>query len=222
MTMTAAHDAARTQMINQQLRAWDVLDRDVLEIFARVPRDAFVPAHYAQLAFADVEIPLGEGERMLAPKVAGRIVQAVAPKPTDRVLQVGVGAGYLAACLAAAACSVRALEVREDLVALARKNLSAAGVRNVSVEQGNVFDAETLGNQAYDVIVLTGSLPVNDERFQRQLALGGRLFVVVGAGLVMEARLIERTAADQWRSTVLFETVLKPLTGARATERFRF
>ena len=223
MPMTpAATEAARAQMIQQQLRAWEVLDPSVLEVFARVPREKFVPPAYTELAFADIEIPLGHGDRMLAPKVAGRILQAVAPQPTDRVLQVGVGSGYLAACLAACACSVRGLEVREDLVALARKNLAASGVRNVTVEQKNVFETDALGNSNYEVIVLTGSLPVADERFERQLTIGGRLFAVIGTGLVMEARLIERTAAEQWRSTALFETVLKPLVGARQPESFRF
>lgn len=218
----AAKAAAREQMIHQQLRAWDVLDQDVLQIFDHIPRELFVPPAYAELAFADLEIPLGGGDRMLAPKVAGRIVQAVAPKPTDRVLLVGVGAGYLAACLAARACSVRGLELREDLAIAARQNLQNAGVRNVSVEQVNAFAPEALGSVAYDVIVLCGSLPVADPRFQQQLAIGGRLFAVIGSGLVMEARLIERVGTDQWRSTTLFETVLKPLVGAKAVERFRF
>lgn len=218
----AAKAAAREQMIHQQLRAWDVLDQDVLQIFDHIPRELFVPPAYVELAFADLEIPLGGGDRMLAPKVAGRIVQAVAPKPTDRVLLVGVGAGYLAACLAARACSVRGLELREDLAIAARQNLQNAGVRNVSVEQVNAFAPEALGSVAYDVIVLCGSLPVADPRFQQQLAIGGRLFAVIGSGLVMEARLIERVGTDQWRSTTLFETVLKPLVGAQAVERFRF
>ncbi len=223
MPMTATEtEAARHQMVQQQLRAWQVLDQGVLDVFKRMPRELFVPEAYAGLAFADAEIPLGGGDRMLEPKVAGRIVQAVDPKPTDRVLLVGVGAGYLAACLAAKACSVRGVDVRDDLVALARRNLQAAGVRNVSVEQRSAFDAEVLSGGAYDVIVLTGSLAAPDARFERQLAIGGRLFAVIGTGLVMEARLIERTAQNDWRSTTLFETALKPLVGAPQPERFSF
>lgn len=223
MSMTAAATlAAREQMIQQQLRAWDVLDQDILAIFARVPRETFVPEAYASLAFADVEIPLGGGDRMLAPKVAGRILQAVAPQPTDRVLLIGVGSGYLAACLGAAACSVRALEIREDLITNATRNLKAAGVRNVTIEQRNAFEDSALGNAAYDVIVLTGSLPLPDPRFQQQLAVGGRLFAVIGTGLVMDARLIERTAAEAWRSSSLFETALKPLVGAPQPQSFSF
>lgn len=219
---TTATDAAREQMIQQQLRTWEVLDPGILEIFERVPREAFVPAAYAELAYADLEIPLGGGDRMLAPKVVGRIVQAVAPQPTDRVLLVGVGSGFLAACLAARACSVRGLELREDLATAATRHLKEAGVRNVTVECRNAFDPEALGSGAYDIIVLAGSLPVPDDRFQRQLAIGGRMFAVIGSGLVMDARLIERTTADAWRSSSLFETALKPLVGARQPERFNF
>ena len=223
MSMNAATKAAaREQMIHQQLRAWDVLDKDVLDIFDHIPREMFVPPAYTELAFAALEIPLGRGDRMLAPKVVGRIVQAVAPKATDRVLLVGVGTGYLAACLAARACSVRGLEVREDLASAAGQNLQNAGVRNVTIEQANAFAPEALGSAAYDVIVLAGSLPLPDQRFQQQLAIGGRLFAVIGSGLVMEARLIERVAADQWRSTALFETAFKPLVGAPVAEQFRF
>jgi len=223
MPMTpAATEAARAQMIQQQLRAWEVLDPSVLEVFARVPREKFVPPAYTELAFADIEIPLGHGDRMLAPKLAGRIVQAVAPRSTDRVLLVGVGSGYLAACLAARALSVRGLELREDLATTAASHLKNAGISNVTVECRNAFEPEALGSGAYDVIVLTGSLPVPDERFARQLAVGGRMFVVIGSGLVMEARLVERTAAEAFRSTSLFETALKPLVGARQPERFNF
>ncbi len=223
MPMTpAATEAVREQMIHQQLRAWEVLDPNVLDIFARVPREKFVPTAYTELAFADIEIPLGGGDRMLAPKVAGRIVQAVAPQPTDRVLLVGVGSGFLAACLAARACSVRGLELREDLAATATTHLNTAGVRNVTVECRNAFEPEALGSGAYDIIVLAGSLPVSDERFARQLAIGGRLFVVIGSGLVMEAKLIERTGVEAFRSTTLFETALKPLVGAHQPERFSF
>ncbi|MBM4191541.1 MAG: protein-L-isoaspartate O-methyltransferase [Gammaproteobacteria bacterium] len=219
---SAATEAAREQMIQQQLRAWEVLDPSILEVFARVPREKFVPPAYVELAFADIEIPLNADDRMLAPKVAGRIMQAVTPLPTDRVLLVGVGTGFLAACLAARACSVRGLELREDLAVIAIQNLRNAGVRNVTVECRNAFEPEALLNGAYDVIVLSGSLPVPDERFAGQLAIGGRLFAVIGLGPVMEAYLIERVAAEAFRSTGLFETALKPLVGARQPERFNF
>jgi protein-L-isoaspartate(D-aspartate) O-methyltransferase len=215
-------DVAREQMINQQLRAWDVLDQQVLSAFAGIPREVFVPAAYRELAYADIEIPLGHGDHMLAPKLAGRIVQAVAPKPTDRVLEIGTGSGYLTAALASFACSVRSLEIRADLAAQATAHLASVAVRNATVEQRDAYAAEALGNVAYDVIVLTGSLPMDDERYARQLAIGGRLFAVIGQGALMEATLIERVAADQFRRTVMFETSLKALLGAREPARFSF
>jgi protein-L-isoaspartate(D-aspartate) O-methyltransferase len=207
-------NAAREQMIHQQLRAWDVLDQAVLDTVSRVPREAFVPQGYAELAFADIELPLGQGDRMLAPKVVGRILQAVAPKPTERVLEVGTGSGFLTACLAASACSVRSLERREDL--------EAAAVRNATVETLDAYAEGALGSIAWDVIVLTGSLPIPDSRFEQRLAVGGRLFAVIGNGPVMEATLIERLGSQQWRRTSLFETSVKALVGARAPERFAF
>ena len=223
MSMTAIDlNAAREQMIHQQLRAWDVLDQAVLDTVSRVPRETFVPQGYAELAFADIELPLGQGDRMLAPKVVGRILQAVAPKPTERVLEVGTGSGFLTACLAASACSVRSLERREDLAAAARRHLEAAAVRNATVETLDAYAEGALGSIAWDVIVLTGSLPIPDSQFEQRLAVGGRLFAVIGNGPVMEATLIERLGSEQWRRTVLFETSLKALVGARAPERFAF
>lgn len=223
MSMTAIDlNAARDQMIHQQLRAWDVLDQSVLDTVGRVPRQLFVPEGYAELAFADIELPLGLGDRMLAPKVVGRILQAVAPSPTERVLEVGTGSGFLTACLAASACSVRSLERREDLASAARRHLESAAVRNASVEHLDAYAAGALGTIAWDVIVLTGSLPRPDARFEQQLAVGGRLFAVIGTGPVMEATLIERTGTEQWRRSVLFETSIKALVGAQAGEAFSF
>lgn len=212
----------REQMVQQQLRTWEVLDLAVLATFARLERERFVPASYTALAYADLEIPLGRGEYMLAPKVAGRIVQAVTPQPTDRVLEIGTGSGYLTAALAAHACSVTSLEIDAAQAASAREHLAAADVRNATVLTLDAFAPEALGHQPWDVIVLGGSLPVPDERFQRQLSLGGRLFVVVGEAPIMEARLIERTGAEAWRSTRLFETALRALHGARQPPSFQF
>jgi protein-L-isoaspartate(D-aspartate) O-methyltransferase len=215
-------DTAREQMIQQQLRAWHVLDQTVLDTFARVPRERFVPPAFAEVAFADTEIPLGGGDHMLAPKVAGRIVQSVAPQPTDRVLEVGTGSGFVSACLAARACSLRSLEIRADLAAQAAQNLRAAGVRNATVEHRDAYAPEALGNGAYEVIVLTGSLPARDARFEERLAPGGRMFVVLGSGPVLEASLVTRTADGSLSCAGLFETALKPLVGAPQPSGFRF
>lgn len=221
-SLRADSDRAREQMVQQQLRTWEVLDLSVLATFAQLDRERFVPAAYVALAYADLEIPLGRGEYMLAPKVAGRIVQAVLPQPTDRVLEIGTGSGYLTAALAAHACSVTSLEIDAERAAAAREHLSSAEVRNATVLTLDAFNPEALGHQPWDVIVLGGSLPVQDERFQRRLSVGGRLFVVVGEAPIMEARLIERTGSEAWRSTRLFETALPALRGATQPPSFHF
>lgn len=215
-------ESAREQMVHQQLRAWHVLSQTVLDTFSRVPREVFVPEAFREVAYADTEIPLGGDDHMLAPKVAGRILQAVAPKPTDRVLEIGTGSGYLTACLAVHGCAVRSLEIREDLARQARVNLSAAGVRNALVEHLDAYAPGALDGGPYEVIVLTGSLPAPDARFERLLTVGGRLFEVVGSGVTMDAALVERAADGSLHRRALFETVLRPLVGAPAPTAFTF
>ena len=212
--------AARRQMIEQQVRAWDVLDLEVLSVMERVPREEFAPPGYRDLAFADTCVPLAHGQSMLTPKVEGRILQALAIEPADSVLEVGTGSGYFAACLAGLARQVRTLEIFPDLAVAARDNLARTGIGNVAVE---TLDAMTLGADVeYDVIALTGSLPIHDPRFERALAVGGRLFVAVGQGPVMDARLVTRTGRDQWLRQSLFETVIDPLLHALRPSRFVF
>jgi protein-L-isoaspartate(D-aspartate) O-methyltransferase len=212
--------AARRQMIEQQVRAWDVLDLEVLSVMGRVPREEFVPPAYRELAFADMCIPLGHGQAMLAPMLEGRILQSLAIRAEDRVLEVGTGSGYFAACLAGLARQVRTLEIFPDLALAARDSLVRTGVGNVVVE---TMDAMTLGSDTdYDVIALTASLPAHDPRFERALAVGGRLFVVVGQGPAMDARLVTRTGRDEWLRQSLFETVMDPLVHAQRPSRFVF
>lgn len=215
-------ETVRHQMIQQQLRTWDVLDPQVLEIFEHLPREAFVPQGYADVAYADVTIPLGHGNCMLTPKVAGRILQAVRPRSTDSVLEIGTGSGYLTAALAAAAAHVRSLEIRADLATQASRVLTSTGARNANVEHRDAFAPEALGSGTHDVIVLTASLPQYDERFERQLAIGGRLFVVVGRAPAMTALLIERTGEHAWQRRELFDTSLEPLVGATGPSKFEF
>jgi protein-L-isoaspartate(D-aspartate) O-methyltransferase len=211
---------AREQMIEQQVRAWDVLDARVLETLRTVPREAFVPQQHRFLAFADVEIPLPCGQHMLRPSVAGRLLQAVALTGGERVLEVGTGSGFVTACLRTGGASVRSLELFPELVELARRNISSLGLRDIDVV---VQDATQLDSDArYDVIAVTASLPIPDERFQRQLAVGGRLFVVVGQPPVMEARLIRRITEDAWGTESLFETVIDPLVHATRPQGFVF
>jgi protein-L-isoaspartate(D-aspartate) O-methyltransferase len=212
--------AARRQMIEQQVRAWEVLDLGVLAVMERVPREAFAPAAYRELAFADLNVPLGHGQCMLTPKLEGRILQALEVQPEDRALEVGTGSGYFAACLGGLARTVRSVEIFPDLAEAARANLAQAGVHNVTVE---ALDAMTLDTEGgYDVIALTGSLPVYDGRFERALAAGGRLFVVTGRGPVMEAQRITRTGPAEFLRESLFETVMDPLIHAPEPPRFVF
>ncbi|MCP5329257.1 MAG: protein-L-isoaspartate O-methyltransferase [Steroidobacteraceae bacterium] len=215
-------EAAREQMIRQQVRAWDVLDARVLEILGQVPREQFVPPGFRELAFADAAIPLPHGERMLTPKVAGRILQALQVEADESVLEIGTGSGFLTACLALQAGSVRSLDIHADLADAARARLAALNLGRTEVVAADVFAADALGSGSYDVIVLTGSLPLPDPRFEQRLAIGGRLFVVVGEPPVMEARLVHRLGTQEWVAESLFETILPPLHGAAHREAFRF
>lgn len=211
---------ARHQMVEQQVRAWSVLDLKVLEVMDRLAREQFVPPAFRDVAYADMSVPLGHGQSMLAPKVEGRILQSLAIQPQDRVLEVGTGSGYFAACLAQLARSVRSIEIEPELADTARSNLERNGVRSVTVEIG---DAMTLSeDSAYDVIAVTGSLPVYDPRFERALTEGGRLFVTVGPGPVMDARTITRTGRGDWTVESLFETRIDPLVNAPRPPAFVF
>lgn len=215
------YELARHNMIEQQIRPWEVLDQRVLDLLARVKREDFVPPVYRALAFADMEIPLGHGEAMWCPKVEARVLQALALKRTDRVLEVGTGSGYLTALMAAQAMQVVSVEIHPDLMASAEAKLKAHGFANVVVKQGDA--ARDWGEDGrFDVIVLTGSTPVLPEAFFRRLNPGGRLFAVVGESPVMQAQLV--TCLDELarRTDVLFETELKPLVNALEPERFEF
>ena len=188
-------EQARFNMIEQQIRTWEVLDTRVLELLKEVPREEFVAEQYKGLAFADLEIPIGYGQTMLSPKMEARIVQAMQLKASDRVLEVGTGSGYLTALLAKMAGHVYSVESVVELSETARARLAAHGIRNVTLEVGNAAQGWT-AHAPYDVIVYTGSLPVAPERVQNSLAMDGRMFVVVGEAPVMEATMIRRISAD--------------------------
>ena len=213
-------ELAREQMIEQQVHAWDVFDERVLSTMRQIRREQFAPAPYGEVAFADAVIPLARGQVMLPAKIQGRILQALAPNPGDIALEVGAGSGYLSACLGRLTARVRSLEIFPELAELAQRNLFAAAVNNVSVE---VADGMQLTEQsAYDVIAVTGSLPLYDERFQQALRIGGRLFVVVGQAPVMEAWQVTRVGEREWQRESLFETVLTPLVNAPRPSEFVF
>ena len=214
-------EQARTNMVEQQIRTWEVLDQAVLDLLYAVPREDFVPPSCRTLAFVDMEIPIGDGEKMMAPKLEARIVQAVAPRKSERVLEVGTGSGYLTALLAHRAAHVHSVEIRPALAAFGRANLERHGADNVTLEIGDA--ARGWPTRApYDLIVLTGSTPVLPKALLEQLSPGGRLFAVVGEDPVMVARLVTCSAPGAFRSVELFDTVLAPLANAEHPPRFRF
>jgi protein-L-isoaspartate(D-aspartate) O-methyltransferase len=214
-------EQARANMVEQQIRPWEVLDPAVLELLYAVPREAFVPEPLRNLAFADLELPIGEGERMMAPKVEARILQALALRKTERVLEVGTGSGYLTALLARSAAQVHSLEIRPALAAFGRANLERHGIDNVTLEIGDGARGDAK-RAPYDAIVLTGSTPVLPASLREQLAPGGRLFAVVGEAPVMAARLVTCTAPGAYATLDMFDTVLAPLANAERASRFRF
>jgi protein-L-isoaspartate(D-aspartate) O-methyltransferase len=214
-------EQARFNMVEQQIRPWEVLDQAVLDLLYAVPREDFVPAAFRNLAFADLEVPIGEGEKMMAPKIEARLVQSLALRKTDRVLEVGTGSGYLTALLARCAAHVYSLEIRPGLAAFGRENLARHGADNVTLEIGDGARGDAK-RAPYDAIVLTGSSPVLPAALREQLAPGGRLFAVVGEPPVMVAQLVTCTAPGAFGTAALFDTVLAPLVNAEQPPRFRF
>jgi protein-L-isoaspartate(D-aspartate) O-methyltransferase len=214
-------EQARNNMVEQQIRTWEVLDQEVLDLLYVIPREEFVPPQHRALAFSDLELPLGEGERMWQPKLEARVLQELALKRADRVLEVGTGSGYLTALMAHRAAEVCSVEIRPALAAFGRANLERHGADNVILEAGDA--ARGWARHApYDAIVLTGSTPILPQGFLEQLAPGGRLFAVVGEAPAMQARLVTCAAPGASSSVDLFETVLRPLANAEQPRRFRF
>jgi protein-L-isoaspartate(D-aspartate) O-methyltransferase len=214
-------EQSRFNMIEQQIRPWDVLDFNVLELFKKVPREDFVPKEYQGLAFADVEIPLGEGQCMLSPKIEGRILQALQIQSHEKILEIGTGSGYLTALLAKSGAKVDSVELFPKLSKQAQKRLDDHRIKNVKLIHGDGV-AGLKGRAPYDVIVYTGSLPCYPDEIESQLTVGGRLFVVVGQGDAMEAWLVTRVSESQCHKKVLFETSLPILINAPEPSHFTF
>ena len=213
-------EQARFNMVEQQIRPWEVLDQDVLDLLYVVPREAFVPSGSKKLAFSDIEIPIGEGECMWAPRIEARAMQALGVRKSDRVLEVGTGSGYLTALLAHRAAHVHSVEIKPKLAEMGRANLARHGVENITLEVGD--GARGFGSGEYDAIVLTGSVPVFDDAICRQLKPGGRVFAVVGEPPVMTARIVRWVAPGSFTTTEIFETVVAPLHNVAAAPRFVF
>ena len=225
MTGTATavdFERARYNMIEQQIRPWDVLDQRVLDVITGLPREAFVPEKYkSTLAFSDICIPLEHGEYMMPPKLEGRLLQTLDLHPTDKVLEIGTGSGYLTACLARLAEQVISVDIYADFKYATERKLAGQAITNVEL---NVDDAaHGWGAEGqFDAIAVTGSLPVLHHGFHRSLRVGGRLFVIVGQPPMMEALLITRVGPEQWAQESVFDTMIPPLLNAAAPAVFRF
>lgn len=214
-------ERARFNMVEQQIRTWEVLDQRVLDLLMHVHREEFVPPQYRALAFVDMEIPIGHGERMLAPRLEARIVQELALRPRDKVLEVGTGSGYLTALLASLGRHVVSVEIVPEFTQTAGARLAAHGIANVTLETGDAARGWDR-HGPYDAIVLTGSVPVLSGAFQKSLRPGGRLFAVVGEPPVMQARLVTCGTAGACNAAALFETCIAPLKNAQQPARFVF
>lgn len=214
-------EQARHNMIEQQIRPWDVLDQRVLELMRRVPREDFVPKAYRNIAFTDMMIPIGHDQVMMEPKQEARLLQALSVQPHEKVLEVGTGSGYLTALLAGMAREVVSVEIVSELHEEAKKQLASHGIDNVTLELGDAANGWD-SRQPYDVIAVTGSLPAVPRGLRENLQIGGRLFAIVGSEPAMEAILITRINANEWREENLFETVIPPLMTEQKVQHFIF
>jgi protein-L-isoaspartate(D-aspartate) O-methyltransferase len=213
-------ELARQQMVQQQVRTWDVFDTAILSVLSSVPREQFVPAGLESLAFAETELPLPHGQLMMTPNVEGRMLQALDIKPSDKVLEIGTGSGFITACLARLAKSVTSIDLYEDFQKTAAADLADSGISNFDLQ---IMDAtQQLPDGKFDVIAVTGSIQKFDPRLVMALTDGGRLFVVVGSSPNMEARLVRRTGENDWQTTSLFETQLPALVNAGLAPQFSF
>ena len=214
-------ERARFNMVEQQIRPWEVLDPKVLELLHQVKREDFVPLAYKALAFADLEIPIGLDEKMLAPKFEARILQELAINPDDRILEIGTGSGYLTALLASQGAHVYSVDIVEAFLQIAGGRLAQYGLHNVTLEQGDAARGWD-EHGPYNVVVLTGSVPVLADAFQQSLSPQGRLFAVVGEAPAMDARLITCMAPGAWNTASLFETCIPSLRHAPQRTQFTF
>jgi protein-L-isoaspartate(D-aspartate) O-methyltransferase len=214
-------EQARSNMIEQQIRPWEVLNQAVLDVMAAVPREQFVPQRYRKLAFADLEIPLGHDQVMMSPKVEGRMLQALDIQPSDRILEIGTGSGYTAACMARLGGQVESVDIFKDFTQTAKENLIHIGLNGVNLQTGDAAKG-WLNEKRFDVVALTASLPVYDRCFEHSLEIGGRLFMIVGERPVMEAMLILRVGEQDFFRDKLFETAIPALVHATPAPEFVF
>ncbi len=218
-------EKARFNMVEQQIRPWNVFNTDVLTVLGEIPREKFTPGQYKNIAYTDTRIPVGSFEdqslSMMQPNLNGRILENLAITKDDLVLEIGTGTGYLTACLAKLARFVDSVDISAELVTQAEKNLSALGISNINLSTG---DASKGWDQkhCYDAIVLCGSMPAIPDAYKKLLRIGGRMFVVTGEAPAMTASLVTRSANDKWDTTALFETCITPLIHTQKAEAFVF
>ena len=213
-------DFARQQMIEQQVRAWDVLDPNVLNGLKEVPREAFVPEGFETLAFSDSEIPLGNGQMMMTPTIEGRVLQALGLVGDEKVLEIGTGSGFLTAVLAKMSAHVTSIDIYDEFIESARNCLADCDIDNVELMK--MDGTKDLPEGTFDAIAVTGSIQTLDSRFVDALNPGGRLFVVIGDAPAMSATLVTRADEDNWQSDALFETELAPLINGALPPQFSF
>jgi len=214
-------ELARFNMIEQQIRPWKVLDPQVLDLLSVIPREQFVPKGYQGLAFADIAIPLGNNRFMLHPREEGRLLQAIKPNSKEKVLVLGAGTGYVTALLASMAGSVTAIDSNEEFIATTTKNIDSLNISNVTL----ICSDAILGDRAnapYDAIVILGSMQVMSETIKEQLAVGGKMFCIIGKEPTMEALVISRVSDNEWQEEGLFETSVPALENSPEAEQFRF
>lgn len=219
--MSSHLDQCRYNMVEQQVRPWDVLDDKVLNTLETIPRDQYVPAQYLNLAYADTAIPLNDSQNMMHPIIEGRLLQLLDIQPEDNILEIGTGCGYLTACLANMACHVESVEIDEDLANRAAQILLEQGVFNINLSCANGLALADM-NEKYNIIVLTGAINEIPQAFKNALTVNGRMFAVEGSAPAMTAHVITRTGDNEWSDEIVFETVLKPLVHGEKKPEFKF
>ena len=214
-------EQARFNMVEQQVRPWDVLDPNVLAVMSEVPRENFVPSKYKNIAYMDCGVPIGTNQEMLKPVLVGRLLQALNIRPDEIVLEIGTGTGYLTACLAKLASYVYSVDIDADFLPQAQKNLTSLEIDNVTLETGDAAKGWA-ERPEYDVIVVTGSMPTVPDNYKDSLEIGGRLFIVTGNAPAMDAKLITRVSEDDWSEENILETDIPALDNSALDKAFEF
>lgn len=222
--MADSNARARFNMVEQQIRPWDIFDPKILSLLEELPREQFVPEEYQHLAFADTEIPIGHDQHMMFPRMEAKLLQALDIQANDRVLEVGTGSGFLTACLARLADRVVSIDIHADFSEAARRRLGDLGLRNVQLRTGDVLTTPLDEDGPFDAIAVTGSLPTSAQAdlFRKQLKPGGRLFVIIGSPPVMEALLITKISDTSYREETILETEQAPLENTEQPAVFEF